>query len=22
PLRIFLEQRIAAIKGYRGGNGG
>nr|GEY90902.1 hypothetical protein [Tanacetum cinerariifolium] len=22
PLRIFLEQRIAAIKGYRGGSGG
>ncbi|GKA45662.1 hypothetical protein Tco_0738458, partial [Tanacetum coccineum] len=21
PLRIFLEQRIAAIKGYRGGRG-
>ncbi|GJY81844.1 hypothetical protein Tco_0494595 [Tanacetum coccineum] len=22
PLRIFFEQRIAAIKGYRGGSGG
>nr|GEU81138.1 hypothetical protein [Tanacetum cinerariifolium] len=22
PLRIFLEQRIASIKGYRGGSGG